>query len=206
MLISYEHKFIFVHIYKVAGTSITNALERFVHKPNMISAFLRRLGIKQNNHDYSPLHSHSTAIEIKNNFPEQVFNSFFTFAFVRNPWDWQVSLYHYMLQNSLHRQHKLIKSMKDFGEYLEWRVREDKKLQKDFVTDYDGKIILDFVGKYEYLSEDFDHVCKTLNIAASLPHLKKSKHRDYRMYYNDQTKRLIEEHFSEDIDLFQYRF
>ena len=111
MLISHEHKFIFVHVYKVAGTSITKALECFAHKPNLILAFLRRLGINQSSHEYSKLHTHSTAIEIKNNIPEQIFNTFFKFAFVRNPWDWQVSLYHYMLQNTAHRQHKLIKSM-----------------------------------------------------------------------------------------------
>lgn len=206
MLISYEHKFIFVHIYKVAGTSITKALERFAHKPTLISSFLIRLGIRQKGHEYSPLHSHSTAIEMKNNLPDQVFNLFFKFAFVRNPWDWQVSLYHYMLQNSEHRYHKLINSMKDFSEYLEWIVTEEKKLQKDFVTDHDGKIIVDFVGKYENLVEDFDYVCKTLNIPASLPHLKKSKHSDYRKYYDDKTKRIIEEHYGEDIDLFKYRF
>ena len=206
MLISYKHKFIFVHVYKVAGTSITKALEGFCHKPNLILHFLKRLGIKQNNHEYSTLHSHSTAIEIKNNLPEHVFNTFFKFAFVRNPWDWQVSLYHYMLQNTAHHQYKLIKSMRNFDEYLEWRVREDKKLQKDFVTDHDGRFLVDFVGNYENLVEDFDYVCKSLNIGASLPHLKTSMHGNYKRYYSDKTKRLIEEHFKEDIDLFRYRF
>ena len=96
--------------------------------------------------------------------------------------------------------------MKDFNEYLVWRVNEDKKLQKDFITSPNDEVIVDFIGRYEKLTEDFLHVCKVLNLNASLPHLNKSSRRKYESYYNAETRRIVEEHFREDIELFGYTF
>ena len=47
MLISYSHRFIFVHIYKVAGSSVRRALGEYAHDPNRLLAnrLLRRLGM-----------------------------------------------------------------------------------------------------------------------------------------------------------------
>lgn len=69
-----------------------------------------------------------------------------------------------------------------------------------FVTDKDGTLIVDFFGKYERLHEDFLGVCDELNISVSLPHINPSPHRDYRSYYNDQTKQIVEDYFGEDIE------
>jgi len=111
-----------------------------------------------------------------------------------------------MLQQKTHFQHELIKSMKNFDEYIVWRVNEDKVLQKEFVTDSSDKIIVDFVGRFEFLRKHFHHVCNVLNINASLPHFNKSSHMHYQSYYNVETRRLVEENFSEDIELFGYTF
>ena len=140
-------------------------------------------------------------------------NNFYKFSFVRNPWDWQVSYYHFILKEKDHVRHELVKSLAGFEEYLEWVISTKNpftkgatKLQKDLITDLEGKIIVDFVGRYETLEADFDLVCKRLNIKASLPCLNKSKHRDYREYYNNRTRKLVEKHFQDDIALFGYTF
>jgi hypothetical protein len=111
-----------------------------------------------------------------------------------------------MLKNKSHRQHRLISAMESFDEYIVWRVNEGKVLQKDFVTDSEGTMIVDFVGRYENLSKDFLQVCNVLNINASLPHINKSSHRNYRSYYSAETRSLVEENFSADIELFGYTF
>jgi hypothetical protein len=149
---------------------------------------------------------HISAAELQSQLPPRVFRRFFKFAFVRNPWDWQVSLYHYILCKPEHHQHALLRAMSGFDEYLEWRVSEDKMLQRDFLVDAEGRLLVDFVGRFERLSEDFQHVCRTLGVQATLPWLNGTPHDDYRSYYDSRTRKLVEEHFGADIDSFGYTF
>ena len=132
---------------------------------------------------------------------------------MRNPWDWQVSYYHFILKEETHIRHELVKSMEGFEQYLQWVIETKNpfpkgatKLQKELITDSDGKLIIDFIGRYETLQKDFDYVCQRLNIQVSLPYLNQSKHGDYQGYYNTKTIKLVEEHFQEDIALFGYTF
>jgi hypothetical protein len=207
MLLSYDHRFIFIHNYRVAGTSIRKSLEKYVKRP-LLRRFFEEIGVgnKLSHHKWETFPAHIKAKELRRILPADLYDTFYKFAFVRNPWDWQVSLYHYMLKNKSHRQHRLISAMESFDEYIVWRVNEGKVLQKDFVTDSEGTMIVDFVGRYENLSKDFLQVCNALNINASLPHINKSSHRNYRSYYRAETRSLVEENFSADIELFGYTF
>jgi hypothetical protein len=217
MLISYSHKFIFFHVTKAAGSSIKEALKDYGTEPDKfkINRPPKMLGEKVN-----PLYEmwesslwHAKARDAKKELPYEVYNNFYKFAFVRNPWDWQVSYYHFILKEETHIRHDLVKSMRGFDEYLKWAIDTKKpfpkgatKLQKDIITDSDGKIIVDYVGRYETLTQDFDYVCRVLKIKASLPYLNSSKHKDYRSYYTEDTRKLVEKHFKEDIELFGYTF
>ena len=207
MLLSYDHRFIFIHNYRVAGTSIRKSLEKYVKRP-LLRRIFKEMGVgnKLSHHKWKTFPAHIKASDLRKRLPAEIYDSFYKFAFVRNPWEWQVSLYHHMLQQKTHFQHALVKSMKNFDEYIVWRVNEDKVLQKDFVTDSAGKMIVDFVGRFEVLRKDFHHVCNVLNINTSLPHINKSSHINYQSYYNVETRRLVEENFSEDIELFGYTF
>jgi hypothetical protein len=207
MVISHSHRFIFIHIYKVAGTSIANALYPYAWKPNPMVRLIESLGIKlPHSLVRDPFSRHISALQLRNGLPSVTFDDFFKFAFVRNPWDWQVSLFHYARSKKSHHQHRKINALRDFEDYIQWRVTEDRKLQKDFVCDESGELLVDFVGKYENLESDFQKICNTLEIDGTLPHLNRSIHRDYKSYYTEKSVRLIEEHFEEDIDFFQYRF
>jgi len=150
---------------------------------------------------------HVTASELRNELPQEVYETFFKFAFVRNPWDWQVSLYHFMRQQSDHHQHDLIAEM-NFEDYIVWRCNHDLHLQAEFVTDKEGNLIVDFVGRFESLQEDFDSICQQIGLPQlGLPHINRSHRRqDYRSYYNDRTRRLVETYFQRDIEIFGYSF
>ena len=67
-------------------------------------------------------------------------------------------------------------------------------------------MLVDFVGRYENLDDDFHAVCNMIGISAPLPHLNRSTHAEYRCYYSDQLARKIASRYSEDIDLFRYEF
>ena len=226
MLISIKNKFIFIHNYKVAGTSIVKALERVALLDpkknicfmkisedippllyNRLTEILYKINIKFKKRILPGFNSHITSKELKKQLPISVWNNYFKFGFVRNPWDWQVSMYHFMLQNKKHFQHDFMKNMKDFEKDIIWRVNKDKHLQKEFFYDDKGNCLVDFIGKFEDLEKDFNKICKKIGVKVELPFLNKSKRKkDYRKYYNEYTKKLIAEHFKEDIKIFKYKF
>src|ERR1700739_1022420 len=186
MIISHSKKFIFIHNYKVAGTSVHRALNRYNNSSFWNSMLLDkfRLIFKKHPAIYAQdFDWHITAKELKRKLPVNLYNSYFKFGFVRNPWDWQVSLYSYMLKHAGHQQHELVKSMRNFDEYIEWRVHEDLHLQKDFFYDEEGTCLVDFIGKMEYLYSDFTHACKQVDIKERLPHLNKSREDENYLYY-----------------------
>lgn len=212
MLISYSHKFIFIHSYNTAGASIKEALKEYGGEPEKfkINRPLKKLGDKTNflYEQWQGIIYHAKAREIKRELPEEIYSNFYKFAFVRNPWARLVSEYHFIRQEPWSPYHQVIKSMQNFEEHIEWTLnaRKEKLLYKDFVTDYDGKLIVDFVGRYETLEQDFYDICKVLNINASLPPSKNLIQRDYRTYYNEKTRKLIEDYLKEDIEFFGYTF
>src|SRR6478609_5034924 len=161
MLISHSKKFIFIHNYKVAGTSIETALNHYGTASSRPSGFkAKALGILKNHtrlfsEDF-PAHIH--ACDLKEQIPGKIFDNYFRFGFVRNPWDWQVSLYTFMLKDMNHHQHKLIKSFKNFDEYIDWRINKDLHLQKDFFYDKEGNCLMSFIGKFETIEHDMNYI------------------------------------------------
>ncbi|VEN73208.1 Sulfotransferase [Candidatus Desulfarcum epimagneticum] len=216
MLISHTHQFIFFHVPKAGGISVREALGPYAQEPERfkINRPPKRIGGAPN-----PVYEmwdaallHAKARDAKKELPKHVYDGFYKFAFVRNPWDWHVSMYHFIRKEKNHIRHDRVKSM-TFEKYLEWAIQTPNpfpkgasKFQKDMVTDENGKIIVDFIGKYENLESDFQHVCPILNIKAELPHLNKSAHKDYRTYYNAKTIKMVKDGFKEDIELFDYSF
>jgi len=171
MLISHSHQYIFIHNYKVAGTSVHSALKSTA---SISPPFFRKLRKEKPTVYTNDFAAHCKAAEVKEKISPEIYSAYFKFGFVRNPWDWQVSLYKYMLQNKGHHQHQLIKGLGSFDKYLDWRIHEDLHLQKEFFYDKDGKLIVDFIGKFESLAADFQKICDTIGVRASLPHLKRS--------------------------------
>ena len=111
MLVSHTKKFIFIHNYKVAGTSIREVLAKYRLSP--AQRLQQKLGWKSRNH-LKTADNHQTAQQIRERLPEKVFNNYYKFGFVRDPWDWQASLYKYALKNKNHKQHELISEMASF--------------------------------------------------------------------------------------------
>ena len=97
-------------------------------------------------------------------------------------------------------------NFEDFLNLTDGLARKTVVNQADFVTDHKGGLIVDFVGRYETIDQDFQHVCAHLTIDVNLPHENKGPDTDYRVYYNTRTKRLVSERFSRDIEIFGYKF
>jgi hypothetical protein len=187
MIISDTKKFIFFHLYKTAGTSLSEIL-----KPHST---------------FSGEGKHFKVFQYLEKYGKDKYNDYFTFGFVRNPWDWQVSLYHYMLMDKNHFQHNLVKSFPTYNDYLIWRINEDCKPQYTFFSergDEDSPISIDFIGKFENLQSDFELLKTKVEIGGEIPHLVKSNHTHYKDYYNQESWDMLEEAYKKDVEYFGY--
>jgi hypothetical protein len=217
MLLSTSHQFIFIHIGKTAGMSLRTALQPFCTEPEKFK--IRRPPAMKDGKP-NPMHVvwetlllHPTCAQVKRELPAGLYDGCFKFAFVRNPWDLLVSLYHFMLRDADIPRHDEVSALSGFPAFIDWSIAEAApfpkgitKCQADMVTDAEGRLLLDFVGHYETLHQDFAKVCRKVGIEAELPHLNVSRHRDYRSYYDEPMRNKVAEHFRRDIDLFGYSF
>jgi hypothetical protein len=136
------------------------------------------------------------------------------FAFIRNPWDRAVSLYAYLKRRGLLGEHE---AFRDFAGRLRDRGYDGVGLynvrglstcnpQVEWLRGPDGKLEVDFLGRFESLSKDLAVVYDTLGVDVQLPHLNAEKHTHYRHVYDDVSRELVEEAYREDIEAFDYKF
>ncbi len=216
MLLSVKYNFLFVHIAKTGGTSIRAALSPLrwrdpLYLPQFIAS---RLSHMTGHRIASKLPRHARIIAAKEMLPQELFDKLFKFAFVRNPWDLQVSSWHHLKRERPH----LVEHLDDFESFIRWKLDPERpyqyhidtsiEFQTDYLKDLDGTILVDFIGKYENLQEDYLEACRRIGIKApSLPHKRQAKdRRDYREYYSDETAEIIAEFFKSDIENFGYIF
>ena len=83
-----------------------------------------------------------------------------------------------------------------------------KRLMKPycfFLKNYDGKINIDFVGKYENQSNDFKKICSNLGIEKELPKVNFShKKIDFRDFYCEKSYKLVRDFYRDDFHYFNY--
>jgi hypothetical protein len=178
-----DYNYLFIHINKNAGRSIEQSLQ--------ITKF------------------HATALEYKKQIAPEIWETLFTFAFVRNPWDRAVSLYKYRVlrgrvAESTPFKHWLSETFSDLTKkpYMK-RVNAP---QMKWLVDESGKIIVDFIGRFENLEEDFQTLCNIINVDTQLLHINKTKHKHYSYYYDKECYEIVYNWFKEDIDNFNYGF
>lgn len=171
--------YVFIHIPKTGGLSIREAL-------NM-----------------HPVHPHATATEVFRDDPGK--KDWFSFAFVRNPWDRMLSMFLYE-----RRRRQESWSSAAFRDFFDGptsnAIFERRKPQSDYVFDEHGNQQVTFIGRFERLHEDFAYVCDRLGIVARLPHANRTDHGHYSDYYDRDTAAIVERAFVRDISQFGYRF
>jgi hypothetical protein len=217
MLLSIRYNFLFVHIAKTGGTSVRAALQPLRWRdPWYYPQFLcSRLSHLSGHRIGSKFPRHSRIVAAQEMLPEEFFQKLFKFAVVRNPWDLQVSSYHHIRRERPH----LLEHISDFDQFIRWKLDPERpyqfhvdtsiQSQLDYLIDLQGKILVDFIGHYENLQDDFTHICRSIGVEhLRLPHKRKATDRkkDYRSYYSDKLAELVGDYFKRDIDALGYRF
>lgn len=149
---------------------------------------------------------HGNYIQAMRWVSEEQMRDYFKFAFVRNPWDWTVSLYFYILKDKNHHWHAEVAKMSDFGEFLDFYLATRPRTQKSFLVNGDGQMMMDFVGRFENLDADFAHICRRLDIHQDLGKKNTSNHKPYLEYYTPERRDTLGAWFEEDIKDFNYSF
>lgn len=208
MIISHEHKFIFIHISKCAGTSIALSLEPHFADGDEIYG-CTEIGERRSwrNLAEGKIWKHSKAVEIRDSVGRDVWDSYFKFAVTRNPWSRCLSQYCWWTSckwNDDMNSGVRIRAMADFGEYVRTGIGFDST-QTRYVFDGD-EIIVDCVCRHESIKEDFEMVCAHLGLDTILPHKNNTDHSSYEEYYNDELREIVGKAFAADIALFQYEF
>ncbi len=217
MLLSHRHKFLFVHIAKTGGTSVRAALNRLRWRDPWYYLMFpcHRLSHLTGHRIATKFPRHSKIIAAKEMLPAEFFNALFKFAFVRNPWDLQVSSFHHIRRE----RPEVMQGITDFNEFMRWKFNPERpyqyhidtslEFQSDYLIDLRGNVITDFIGRTERLQEDFDLVCERVGIPRiELPQKRvaKDRQRDYRSYYADDTADAVARHFAVDIEKLGYTF
>ena len=187
---------IFVHVPKAAGVSVTRSL-------------FGNLG-----------GAHRTLRQYQVAFPHSLYERYFKFAFVRNPWDRLVSAYEFLAQGGFDAGDRrwAVRNLSEFDEFGDfvrgWLNHENIYSRVHFVPQYiflrganGDEPGVDFVGRVESFDRDFRHVCEVLGVDAQRRHDNvSSRRKNYREYYDEETKRMVGRTYSKDIELFGYEF
>lgn len=153
---------------------------------------------------------------------EESYRDYFKFSFVRNPYDRLVSCYYSKINPKVvgldqePREGLGLRpgmTLKEFAEAVclipDEKANVHFRSQHFFLRNYGagGEPLVDFVGRFEDMEENFGRVTKELGVRLSLPHSNPSKRReqqDCRTYYDEDLVRVVGERYREDCEIFGY--
>ena len=131
------------------------------------------------------------------------FESYFSFAVERNPWDAVVSLYHWHVRDTSDPQ--------PFAAYVGSEAVVTFATKQQRIYRLDGRVAVDRVLRYESLADELASVWSELALPGSpdLPHAKagtRPRGTSYRSYYDDATRDRVAELFAAPIAELGYEF
>ena len=187
------NKLVFVHVAKCAGTSMSRSLPSVYHCAT--------------NRGKHWLTKHNPENRLRTlDFD----SSWYSFAFVRNPFDRMVSAWKTRWVSGLTYK-------KSFLEFLYYIDKADDEFAKSHVWPFfdprqklfneDGTQRVNFIGRLENLKQDFDSVCSIMSIGKiALPHENKGSRGPYQEYYNEEARSIVTERYKKDLEKFNYHF
>jgi hypothetical protein len=232
MIISHEHKFIFLKTKKTAGTAIEAALSELCGPSCVITPYREesegdRKGLAPQNYRiehplkpkrplwrrllgrperyYHPTvgyYEHMPAHVVRAYVGEEIWRGYFKFAFDRNPWDRQISWYFYKTKTKASRP--------SFESFMASRRRAYVDNHEIYLEG--DALAVDFLGRYEDLDADLAKALRLIGVARRLDVPKsnvgpnKETRQDYRSYYTRETEALVREWYAPEIELLKYGF
>jgi hypothetical protein len=214
MIISHQHKFIFIKTKKTAGTSVEIALSAICGDDDIITPITAEDEITRQavggrgpqNHVVNgiPLfYNHIPARDVRALIGAPMWDEYFKFCFERNPWDKVISWYFW---------EQAAEPRLPLSEFIQsgWAAQVGGPGGFDLYT-IDGQIAVDRVCRYENLDGELARIRDELKLPA-LPDLPRAKarfrqdRRHYREILGATDAMTIANHFAREIAAFGYRF
>ena len=197
MIISDSHKFVFHHVPKTGGSSITADIAPYCRNYEGVVPLDDTPKWQMAFHQPHWMH-HPVSGYVAGDIPE----GYYSFAFVRNPFSAVVSAW-------------IPTKFKHFDQFVEHEIFTGVEIvgshtQMGWLADEAGNLLVDCVGRYENLAQDFYEVVGKIGVPLMiLPkrNITKDKvHDSYREYYSPVSRRMVEKKYKKDLDFFGYEF
>jgi hypothetical protein len=206
--VSDSRRVLFVHVPKTGGSSVDRLFDTQVPDARKVAHRMR----------------HAPYNRLLNAEPELA--DYWSFGFVRNPWARLVSWWT-MVGGVFERAEaghpRAIEKLRRHPEvwYVEGEYRHDfdrfvlegtlalpKVGRPQIATLSDRNRRVDFIGRLESFDRDIAVVRERLGLPDTepTPHVNRSRHGDYRDYYNAQTRDHVADVFAADVEAFGYTF
>ena len=207
MIVSHTHRFIFAAIPKTGTHSVRQALREHLGEND-----IEQVGLFVNKRfPFAELaatrHGHLGLAQVRPFLGEEVFASYFKFAFVRNPFDRFVSYCAFMTRanDSFDRDPQQV--MRHILYELQPMQHILFQPQHTVLVDADGKLLSDHVGRVEEMQASYDKICARIGIPTrALEQVNSTRRGDYRQYYDQQLIDGVSDLYRRDLDLFGYGF
>jgi hypothetical protein len=207
LIASHAHRFVFIKTRKTAGTSLEIALSRHCGPADVVTRIspedevLRAAagGVGPQNDDTSPSsYAHMGARRVIKVIGREAWDSYFTFAVERNPYDVVASSYRFSARKPSYT--------KTFAEFVRTPRRLDRLALNERLYRMGGRVVVDRVYRYEELPAAIADLSSRLGLELDLPHAKQGSGRHYRELYGPGDAEIVGERFARTIREFGYEF
>lgn len=196
---------IFIWIPKTAGTSLASVFKtRGVFSRSGREGLCGRIPEEERSRWNAYNWQHISALDARRLIGPKRFESCFRFTFVRHPYDRVVSFYEYS-RAARRNPDSVYFGRPDPGSFEEWLENEPPPGQLHYISDEGGRLMVDFVAKYESLQRDFLTLCWKLKIwPMRVPRLNASERRDYHAYLTPETRKCMDDRYGAEFGAFGY--
>lgn len=205
MIVSFRHQFIFTAIPKTATHAFRNALRPHLAENDWEQCVL----FEKKYFPVKPLaeigHGHLTLQQLKPFILPSMFQNYFKFCVVRDPLRRFVSYCRFINRDNQKMQTDALGTMKRIISDGKARGEILFRPQHEFIVDAEGKLLVDFVCRFENLQNDFNQVFKQLDLPlADLQKINDSDSAKYRNACDNELKLMVEKFYRKDSELFDY--
>jgi hypothetical protein len=200
-LISRKHSFIFVHIPKTGGNSVSRALLPFTESTLEEAESPAGWGSGENFWTVDPVFGRDKHFTADHYARIMDIRRFTVFATVRNPWDLAVSLYFFRKQTAVFNWQSVGAETFDKAEFLRF-LHAGESAQSCYLGRMPVRIL-----RFERLADDFAVLCRTLGLGTlTLDKINTSRRPKYRDVLDADLAAEVGRIYAEDVDRFGYRF